>query len=80
MQIQVTKDHEEWLRLQVAVGRYASLEEAIAEAIDALRSEDEDFAWARPLIAEGLAQLDRGEVLPAHEVFAQVEARLRQKP
>jgi predicted transcriptional regulator len=59
--------------------RYASLEEAVADAVDALKGEDEDLAWAQPLIAEGLAELDRGEAMPAEEVFARVEARLRQK-
>jgi putative addiction module CopG family antidote len=80
MQVQVTKDQEEWLRAQVAAGRYASLEEAVAEAINALKSEDEDLAWAQPLIAEGLEQLDRGEAVPAHELLASIEDRLRQKP
>jgi|RhiMetdeSRZDD1v2_1073273.scaffolds.fasta_scaffold820652_2 antitoxin ParD1/3/4 len=79
MQIQLTKDYEDWLRSQVAAGRYASLEDAIAAAIDALKSEDEDLAWAEPLIAEGLAELDRGEALPASDVFARIEAQLRQK-
>jgi antitoxin ParD1/3/4 len=79
MQIQLTKDHEDWLRSQVAAGRYVSLEEAIAEAIDALKSEDEDFALIQPLVAEGLEELDRGESVPADELFARIEASLRQK-
>jgi len=31
------------------------------------------------LIAEGRAELDGGEALPASEVFARIEAQLRQK-
>lgn len=77
MQIRLTKEHEDWLREQVAAGRFASLEEAVAEAIDGLK--DEDLAWAKPLVAEGLAELDRGEALPADEVFARIEARLLAK-
>ena len=76
MSIQLTKEHEDWLRDQVAAGRFASLEEAIAEAVDNLKSDD-DLSWARPLVKEGLAELDRGEAIPAEEVFARVEARLR---
>lgn len=79
MQIQLTREHEDWLRAQVAAGRFPSLEDAIAEAIDSLRSEDDDLAWAKPLVAEGLAELDRGEAIPAEEVFARIEARLREK-
>lgn len=79
MQISLTQEHEAWLRAQVAAGRFASLEEAVAEAIDSLRGEDEELAWAKPLVEEGLAELDRGEAIPAEEVFARVEARLREK-
>jgi antitoxin ParD1/3/4 len=79
MQIQLTKEHEEWLRSQVAAGRFSSLEEAVAEAIDGLKTEDDDLAWAKPLVEEGLAELDRGQAIPAEEVFARVEARLREK-
>jgi Arc/MetJ-type ribon-helix-helix transcriptional regulator len=78
MQIQLSKDDEDWLQTQVAAGRYASLEEAIADAIDALKGEG-DFAWAEPLIAEGLRQLDRGEAEPAEDVYARIEAGLRDK-
>ena len=80
MRIQLTQEHEDWLRSQVAAGRYASLEDAIGEAIDALQNEEEDLAWAKPLVAEGLLQLDRGEALSAEEVFSRIEAHLRQNP
>jgi antitoxin ParD1/3/4 len=79
MRIQLTKEHEDWLRTQVAAGRFSSLEDAVAEAIDSLKGEDEELAWAKPLVEEGLAELDRGKSLPAEEVFARVEARLREK-
>jgi antitoxin ParD1/3/4 len=77
MQIHLTKDDEDWLRAQVAAGRFASLDEALAEAIDSLRAEDEAVAWAKPLVEEGLAELDRGESIPAEEVFASLDALLR---
>jgi antitoxin ParD1/3/4 len=79
MEIQLPKEHEDWLREQVAAGRFSSMEEALAEAVNSLRDEDEDFDWAKPLIEEGLTELNRGEGLPADEVFARVEARLREK-
>jgi antitoxin ParD1/3/4 len=77
MNIQLSKEHEEWLRGQVAAGRFSSLEDAVGEAIDGLRGQGDDFAWAKPLVEEGLAELGRGEAIPAEEVFARVEARLR---
>jgi len=79
MNVQLSKDHEEWLRQQVAAGRFSSFEEAIAEAINSLEGNDDDLAWAKPLVEQGLTELDRGEGLEAEEVFARVEERLRAK-
>ena len=79
MQIDLPKEHEDWLRKEVAAGRFASLEEAVAEAIASLKAEEDDSAWAAPLIVEGLAELDRGESIPAEQVFSRIETRLREK-
>jgi antitoxin ParD1/3/4 len=79
MQVHLTKDDEDWLRAQVAAGRFSSFDEALAEAINSLRAEDEELAWAKPLVDEGLAELDRGEAIPAEEVFARIEAGLHKK-
>jgi Arc/MetJ-type ribon-helix-helix transcriptional regulator len=79
MQITLTKEQEDWLHSQVVEGRYATMEEAIAAAIDLLQTESDDAGWLKPLVAEGLAELDRGEAVPGHEVFAHIEARLREK-
>jgi antitoxin ParD1/3/4 len=79
MKVQLSKDHEEWLRQQVAAGRFSSFEEAIAEAINSLEGNDDDLAWSKPLVEQGLSELDRGEGLDADEVFARVEERLRAK-
>jgi len=79
MQIKLTREHEDWLRTQVAAGRFSSLDEAVAEAIDSLKGEDEELEWAKPLVEEGLAQLDRGASLSAQEVFTRLEAQLRGK-
>lgn len=83
MQITLTPEHEEWLRSQLAAGRFSSLDEAVAIAIEQLKADsldDDDLEWAKPLVEEGLAELERGESLPASEVFARIEARLREKP
>jgi antitoxin ParD1/3/4 len=79
MQIELTKEQEEWLRAQVAEGRFSSLDEAVAEAIDFLKNSDDDLEWAKPLVDEGLAELDKGGAVPADEVFARIEEQLREK-
>ena len=80
MKIELNKEHEKWLRAQVASGRFTSLDQAVAEALDILMSaNDDDLAWAKPLVAEGIAQLDRGEAIDAVEVFSRIEDGLREK-
>ena len=48
MQIELPKEHEDWLRTQVATGRFASLEEAI-----------ENFAGCAVVISHDRFFLDR---------------------
>jgi Arc/MetJ-type ribon-helix-helix transcriptional regulator len=69
---------EDWLKAQVAAGRFASLEEAVASAVAGLRAQDAiDDSWAKPLINEALEALDRGEGTPWRkgEVLEQIKAR-----
>ena len=62
MTVQIPARHERWLREQVAAGRFSSLEEALDAAVARLRADDDiDDAWARPLVEDALAALDRGE-------------------
>ena len=84
MTIHLKADHEQWLSQQVAEGRFASVDEAVALAIEALRldAEDEDDEWVRPLLAEAEASLARGEGIPGDVFLADMERRieaLRQK-
>ena len=65
MNIPLPPDQEHWLKAQVAAGRFASLEEALSSAVAGLRAQDAiDDSWAKPLIDEALAALDRGEGTP----------------
>jgi antitoxin ParD1/3/4 len=78
MNIPLRPDQEVWLKGQVAVGRFASLEEAVASAVAGLRALDAiDDAWAKPLIDEALAALDRGEGTPWRkgEALERIKAR-----
>jgi predicted transcriptional regulator len=36
---------------------------------------DDDLSWAKPYIDEGLAALERGDVVPAEEVHAEIRAK-----
>jgi Arc/MetJ-type ribon-helix-helix transcriptional regulator len=78
MNVPLRPDQEDWLKAQVAAGRFASLEEAIASAVAGLRLQDAvDDAWAKPLIDEALEALDRGEGTPWRkgEALERIKAR-----
>jgi Arc/MetJ-type ribon-helix-helix transcriptional regulator len=65
MNIPLLPAQEGWLRDQVAAGRFASIEEAVASAVASLQAQDAtDDSWARPLIDEALQALDRGQGTP----------------
>jgi predicted transcriptional regulator len=82
--IRLKPDTEQWLKTQVAEGRFESIE----DAVEVLVAEDRmtqaeldatDLSWARPYIEEGLAAIEAGEVVPAEEVHRELLAR-RSRP
>lgn len=79
MTIHLKADHEQWLSQQVAEGRFASVDEAVAQAIEALRLDAEgDDDWVRPYLEEAEAAIARGEVTPGDEFMARMRHRLEQ--
>ena len=84
MNIRVNPDTEAWLKAEVDAGHFPS----IAEAIDALVmahqaawhdvSED-DHMWAKPLIEEALASIDRGEGSNLQAVEQRLRDRIRNR-
>ena len=79
MNIRLKPDTEEWLKAQVAEGRFESVEDAIEALVidDRLHAtlNEEDLSWAKPYIDEGLADLEAGRVYPAEQVHAELRAR-----
>jgi antitoxin ParD1/3/4 len=81
MVITLTPEQEAWLQAHVATGDFASVEEAARQLIDNAIAEfviddDDDMAWAKPLVDEGLAALERGDVITLEEHKARNAARL----
>jgi antitoxin ParD1/3/4 len=74
MTITLSKPHEHWLREQVDAGAFPSLDAAVGAAVERMMLEDDlsddELMWVKPLVDEGLAQLERGEVKSHEEVFA----------
>ena len=82
MNIRLKPDTEEWLKSQVAEGRFESIEEAveflIAEDRLTQRALDSaDLSWTQPYIDEGLASVEAGDVIPAEDVHKELLAPLK---
>jgi antitoxin ParD1/3/4 len=77
MTIQLSPEQQRWLEDQVKAGHFASLEQAVAVAIaDLMAVVDDDLEWAKPLVDEAAAELDRGEGVPVDEAFARIRKTL----
>jgi antitoxin ParD1/3/4 len=79
MTITLTPEQQAWIDAHVARGDYASTEDAARRLIDAaIRDatvlETDDLAWAKPLVDEALADVERGAVIPGDVVLAELRA------
>jgi antitoxin ParD1/3/4 len=73
MTIQLSPEQQRWLEAQVAAGHFVSLEQAVAVAIaDLMATQDDDLAWAKPLVDTAAAELARGEGIPGDEAIARI--------
>jgi Arc/MetJ-type ribon-helix-helix transcriptional regulator len=81
MTITLTPKQQAWLEAEVAAGHFASIEEAVQIAIAELMRpiDTRDLSWAKPYIDEARASLARGEGIPADQVFAEIDERLKQR-
>jgi Arc/MetJ-type ribon-helix-helix transcriptional regulator len=77
MNIRIPADQQRWLEKQVAAGRFASIDEAVAAAIgDLMAIDGDDFAWARPYVDEARAAEARGEDASLDDALADIDAHL----
>ncbi len=76
MIITLPREQQEWLEAQVRAGFYESVEEAVASIVaEHMHLEADDLAWAKPLVDEALASLDRGEGMTLDEYRARMDER-----
>ncbi len=72
-----TPEQQAWLDSKIVNGEFSSVDEAIAHLIDdRMAEESDDYAWAKPLIDEALAEVERGETMTLEEHRARNAARL----
>jgi antitoxin ParD1/3/4 len=77
--VTLTPDQQKWLDDEVAAGRFDSPEQIVRFAIAELMLpiDTDDLAWAKPYVDEAIAQIERGEGIPAEKVFAETDAWLK---
>ena len=84
MSITLTLEQEAWIKAHVAAGDFPSVEDAVRQLLDERIAElaalagdaHDDMAWARPLVDQARADLQRGDVLTLDEHRARSAARL----
>jgi antitoxin ParD1/3/4 len=77
MRITLTPEQEAWIKARFEIADEASVEAVARRILDErIAEEEDDLAWAKPLVDEGLAQLERGEVFTLEEHKARMAARL----
>jgi antitoxin ParD1/3/4 len=80
MLISITPEQQAWLAAHVERGEFASVDEAVRQLIDERIAErmieEDDLAWAKPLVDEALGAVARGEVLSREEHEARMDAVL----
>lgn len=77
MTITLPREQQEWLEAQVKAGYYDSIEEAVASIVaERMHFVVDDLTWAKPLVDEALAAVDRGEGMTLEEYRARMAERI----
>jgi antitoxin ParD1/3/4 len=80
MDVKISGDAEQFVREEVASGRYGSPGEVVQEGLRLLHERESFEQWRGRLdeqIEEGLVQLDRGEGIPGEEAFQALREKSR---
>ncbi len=79
MTITLTPEQQKWLEAEVAAGHFTSVEEAVQVAVAELMRplDTADLSWAKPLVDEARAQIERGETVSLEAFNAHVDEKLK---
>ncbi len=82
MSIILKPEQEQFIREQVASGRFKSTDEVLAQAFRLLEEKSQEYeAWiaeTRRQVDEAAVELDRGEGIPLEAAMEQLQGRLQQ--
>lgn len=76
MTITLPREQQEWLEAQVRAGVFSSVEEAVVRIVsEHMMLDIDELAWAKPLVDEAVASLDRGEGSTFDDFRARMDRR-----
>ena len=82
MNVSLPDEMREWVEQQAKSGRYANASDYVRDLIRHDQDARDEYGWTEDeLWAElqpALDSLDRGESIPAEQVFAEVRARIKE--
>ena len=79
MAITLPREQQEWLEPQVKAGYYDSIEDAVASIVaEHMQLDIDDMSWARELVEEGRASLEREGGLTLDEHRKRVARKLQE--
>jgi antitoxin ParD1/3/4 len=79
MTITLPREQQEWLEAQVKAGYYGSIEDAVASIVaEHMQLDIDDMSWARELVEEGRASLEREGGLSLEEHRRRVARKLQE--
>lgn len=74
MNITLPAEQEQWLKKRIASGEFQSPDDAVRQLIaERMIVEDDDMAWAQPLIVEALEAVPRGDVTSLEEAELDID-------
>jgi antitoxin ParD1/3/4 len=76
MNITLPREQQEWLEAQVRAGAYESIDEAVASIVAEYRQlglGPDGLDWAKPLVDEARAAIERGDYLTLKEHRARMD-------
>lgn len=66
---------EDFVQAQLTSGRYNNASEVLRDALRLLEERERAFAALEAAVTRGIADVDAGHVIPAEDVFDELEAR-----
>jgi antitoxin ParD1/3/4 len=70
--MQLPQDVQDWIDRQVEAGAFKTPADAIAFAVRQVAPAGDDLSWAKPLVDEAMAEIERGEGIPRTAAMKQV--------